>query len=119
MRKYPLYRQPCPAPAPAETPAQRRARLAALRKRREELVRELVAINRELDLAAGRNPKSLVELLAELLRGRTMSVAEATEAALKAGHRSQSRNFRFLVNVTLAESGRFKRVGWGRYTTAD
>ena len=110
-----------PRPARPKAPAKRGtesdARLAYLRDRRAALVEELAQINRELDGLAGRNPKSLADLLAELLDGRTMSVAEATEAALRAGHRSRSKNFRFMVNVTLAESGRFKRTGWGRYTT--
>jgi hypothetical protein len=66
--------------------------------------------------ARTRNETSLVETLAKALAGKTLSVDEATQAVLAAGYRSTSPELRKIVNITLSRSGRFERVGRGRYT---
>jgi hypothetical protein len=63
-----------------------------------------------------RNEQSLVEALAGVLNGKTMSVTDVAEAVQKAGYRTSAANFRTIVNQTLIKSDRFKRVGRGQYT---
>lgn len=67
----------------------------------------------------GRRPKNeqkLPDVLARVLKGKTMGVTEAAEAAKAAGYQSSSANFRNIVNQALITDGRFKRVGRGQYT---
>jgi hypothetical protein len=64
-----------------------------------------------------RNEANLVESLAKLLNGKTMSVTDIAEAVQKAGYKTTSSSFRTIVNQTLINSGRFKRVGRGQYTS--
>jgi len=65
----------------------------------------------------GGNKQSLPVLLHSILRGRTMGVAEMTDAAKKSGHKSKSKNFRAIVSVALLNHKRmFKRVSRGQYT---
>ena len=65
----------------------------------------------------GGNEKSLASVLHSLLTGRTMSVAEMTQAAKQAGHKTKSKNFRVLVSLALLKNrDKFKRVGRGQYT---
>jgi hypothetical protein len=63
-----------------------------------------------------RNEQNLVEALAGVLNGKTMSVTDVAEAVQKAGYRTSAANFRTIVNQTLIKSDRFKRVGRGQYT---
>lgn len=63
-----------------------------------------------------RNDMNLVEALAKLLKGRTMSVTDMTAAVQKAGYKTTSPNFRTIVNQTLLKSDRFKKVARGQYT---
>lgn len=63
-----------------------------------------------------RNERNLVEALAGVLNGKTMSVTDVSEAVQKAGYRTSAANFRTIVNQTLIKSDRFKRVGRGQYT---
>jgi hypothetical protein len=63
-----------------------------------------------------RNEKNLVEALAGILNGKTMSVTEVADAVQRAGYRTSAANFRTIVNQTLIKSDRFKRVGRGQYT---
>lgn len=106
-------------------------RLAA---RREKLLAEVAAIDSELaafgyeavssprSRAGGgrkrpRNEMNLVDTLTKALKGKTMGVSEAAEAATKLGYRSSSANFRNIVNQTLLKHNKvFKKVGRGQYT---
>jgi len=64
-----------------------------------------------------KNDMNLVEALEKALKGKTMGVSEAAEAAQKLGYRSSSANFRNIVNQTLLKhSDVFKKVGRGQYT---
>lgn len=63
-----------------------------------------------------RNDMNLVDALAKLLSNKTMSVTEAAEAVQQAGYKTTSASFRTIVNQTLINSGKFKRVSRGKYT---
>ena len=64
-----------------------------------------------------RNEMNLVDTLAKALKGKTMGVSEAADAAQKMGYRSSSANFRNIVNQTLLKHDDvFKKVGRGQYT---
>jgi hypothetical protein len=62
------------------------------------------------------NKEGLAESLARLLKGRSMNVTGAAAAVQKAGYLTASPNFRTIVNQTLINSGRFKRVSRGVYS---
>ncbi len=103
----------------------RHGRVGALQRRREKLVNKLREIEAKLAEAGGlgaggrvrfKNEKNLVEALAEVLKGKTMSVTEVSEAVQKAGYRTSSPSFRTIVNQTLINSGKFSRVERGQYT---
>lgn len=64
-----------------------------------------------------RNEMNLVDALAKVLDGKTMSVTDAAEAVQKAGYKSSSKTFRTIVNQTLIKSNRFKKIERGQYTT--
>lgn len=110
--------------------ARRQRELTSLHRRRSRLVEKLKTLDASIAglggmISAGpdgsrrrpRNDKNLVEALAELLDGKTMSVTEAADEVQKAGYVTTSPSFRTIVNQTLINSGRFKRVGRGLYTT--
>jgi hypothetical protein len=63
-----------------------------------------------------RNELPLVDALAKALSGKTMSVTDAAQAVQAAGYRTSAANFRTIVNQTLINSGKFKRVERGQYT---
>jgi hypothetical protein len=66
----------------------------------------------------GGNESSLVASLHSLLRGKTMGVAEMSDAVKKAGYKTSSPNFRTIVNAALITNpGKFKRVARGQYTS--
>ena len=106
-----------------------------LAARREKLLDEVAKIDAELESfgyeavsapgrrrAGGgrkrpRNDMNLVDTLAKAMKGKTMGVTEAAEAAEKLGYRSSSANFRNIVNQTLIKhTDRFKKVSRGQYT---
>ena len=63
-----------------------------------------------------RNAKSLIETLEEILRGgKPMKVGDIADAAQKSGYRSNSANFRSIVNQTLIKDKRFGSAGRGLY----
>lgn len=110
--------------------ARRQRTVSALRKRRDRLAEKLAALDAELSamgggrLASGtgfrkrpKNDSNLVDALHALLDGKTMSVTEAAEEVQKAGYKTTSPSFRTIVNQTLINSGRFKRVSRGQYTS--
>lgn len=113
----------------------RRGSVHRLQRRREQIAQRLLELDSEIESLGGsarggaaprgyghgprkrpRNDKNLVEALATLLDGKAMRVLEITEAVQQAGYRTTSPNFRTIVNQTLINSGRFKRVGRGTYT---
>lgn len=64
-----------------------------------------------------RNDMNLVDTLAKALKGKTLGVTEAADAAKKLGYKSSSANFRNIVNQTLLKHDKvFKKVGRGQYT---
>jgi len=61
-------------------------------------------------------PGSLRDVLAKVMTGKdSVTVAEALAAVLGAGYKTQAKDFRFIVNKTLARDDLFKKVGRGRY----
>lgn len=107
----------------------RRRAVPKLLRRRESLVAEVRSIDARLHalgvregaggLVARKRPRNehgLIEALHELLSGKAMSVTAAAEAVQAAGYKTTSSHFRTIVNQTLINSGKFKRVGRGIYT---
>ena len=63
-----------------------------------------------------RNEKSLLETLEDVLKGgKPMKVGDIADAAQKTGYRSNSANFRSIVNQTLIKDKRFGSAGRGLY----
>jgi hypothetical protein len=63
-----------------------------------------------------RNAKSLLETLEDVLKGgKPMKVGDIADAAQKTGYRSNSANFRSIVNQTLIKDKRFGSAGRGVY----
>jgi hypothetical protein len=123
--------------------SRRRAQAGKLRRHRDELAAEVERLRAELEALGSPNgaaprvggrggrrrgpgaprgrrmPKNkvkLVDALAALLKGRTMSVADAGAAVRKAGYRTNAKNFGAVVGFALTKSGKFRRVARGRYT---
>lgn len=112
---------------------QRRERASrTLRKQHAKLSRQLAAVERKLaaagvDVGGGgrsisgrrvrpQNKSSLAQALANLLKGKVMSVTEAAVAVKKAGYKTDSPNFRTMVNAQLLNKKLFKRESRGKYT---
>jgi len=108
---------------------QRRERgIRKLERRRERLLDELAQVDTELGavgaLGAGgrirrrpRNEMNLVDSLAVVLNGKTMSVTDVTQAVQKAGYITTAANFRTIVNQALIREKKvFKKISRGQYT---
>ena len=110
----------------------RRGVLPRLERRRGGLLGRIAALERRIIALGGalsrvrrgrqvrvrpKNTMTLVEALARALKGKTLAVREAAKAVVRTGYRTNSANFRTMVNIALIKSGRFRRVGRGRYTT--
>src|SRR5687767_756024 len=112
----------------------RRREAAELERERDKLVRRLDALDRRLGSLAGsggrsrngssggrggraRNPKSLVASMEAVLSraGKPMSVGDIVDAVQSGGYRSNSANFRGIVNQTLIKEKRFASAGRGIY----
>lgn len=107
------------------------ARRAALEKELAGIDAELAAFvgalgqrtaaARHVNRSAGARTRSanhqpLNAVLQKLLKGRTMSVTDITEAVQKSGYKSNAANFASVVNLTLLKrKDLFKRVGRGKY----
>ncbi|MGV6815124.1 MAG: hypothetical protein ACWA5W_08970 [Phycisphaerales bacterium] len=99
-----------------------------LERRREKLLAELASIDADLAAVGAlsatggvrrrpRNEMNLVDSLAKVLDGKTMSVTEVTGEVQKAGYLTTAANFRTIVNQALIrENKRFKKVSRGKYT---
>ena len=112
----------------------RRRSSARLVSRRERLLADIAAIDKKLLAAQAmlnghsgakgnigtsrrhRNAESLADSLAGVLKGKELSVTEATRAVQTAGYRTSAANFRVIVNATLLKDARFKNVARGIYT---
>jgi len=108
--------------------------LGELRRQREQLDAEIASLGGlagETTVATQRSPgrpvgarrgrggnkQSLPALLHSLLKGKTMSIPELTDAAKRAGHKSKSKNFRNVVSLAIITNRKlFKRVARGQYT---
>ena len=113
--------------------AGRRQELSAKQREHSKLLarlQELEADIRRLGGSAGRrgrggsggggtrarNAKSLIETLEDVLKGgKPMKVGDIADAAQKSGYRSNSANFRSIVNQTLIKDKRFGSAGRGVY----
>lgn len=123
--------------------ARRGKQSAGLRKRRDALLKQVAALsaqigdepsmpakggpgrprgskNRKRGTVPARprseNQTSLADALSAVLKGQTMSIAESIDAVRKAGYKSDSPNFRTMVNIALIKKDRFTRVSKGKYT---
>lgn len=113
--------------------SRRRKAIPKLIKKRQALVDQIAAIEVHVRLLqsglgeksrlAGSNRKrpkndlNLIEALSRLLTNSELSVTDATQAVQDAGYKTTAANFRTIVNQTLINSGRFRRVSRGVYTT--
>jgi hypothetical protein len=109
----------------------RRSQVAGLMRRRAKLARQLERLDAQLrdlggeiggGLAGGgrraRNAQSLVSLMESVLgkSAKPMKVGDIVSAVQARGYRSNSANFRAIVNQTLIkERKRFAQAGRGMY----
>lgn len=109
----------------------RQGALSRLESKRDRLLEQAAALDAEILALGGamggltasggirkrpRNDANLIESMAAVLKGQTMSVTEVAEAVQGAGYRTTSPNFRTIVNQQLIKSPKFKRVSRGQYT---
>lgn len=113
----------------------REREVGRLVSRRDKLMGQVEDLNKQINslggpasyggfgmTAAGRprrrphNDQSLSEALLGVLKNKTMSVTEASEAVQQAGYQTTSSSFRTIVNQTLIKDPRFKKVSRGQYT---
>ena len=112
----------------------RRREASELQRERSKLLQRLDALDRKLGALAGagtrlrngaggggggrgRNTQSLVASMEAVLArsGKPMSVGDIMEAVRAGGYRSNSANFRGIVNQTLIKEKRFTSAGRGIY----
>ena len=115
----------------------RRREMTDLQRERSKLMQRLDALDRRLGALAGsgarfrngggggggggggrsRNAKSLVASMEAVLArsGKPMAVGDIMEAVRAGGYRSNSANFRGIVNQTLIKEKRFTSAGRGIY----
>lgn len=114
--------------------SRRGRRVKALERRYFKLHAKLESLRGEIESIGGtvtaggvvvtgrkraQNDTNLVEALAKVLKGRTLSVTELTDAVQKAGYKTTSRTFRTIVNQALIKhTDRFKKVSRGMYTAS-
>ena len=106
--------------------AQRRNRVNKLMKQREKLEAKMDALDQEIASLGGnghgrrtraRNDMSLVDAIEAVMQqgGKPMRVGDITDAVQAAGYRSNSANFRGIVNQTLIKDKRFSQAERGLY----
>jgi hypothetical protein len=103
----------------------RRRKVATLERERGRLKKRLDELDRKIvSLSGGRggggraqNPMSLVAAMTSALgsAGKPLSVGEILQKVQSAGYRSNSANFRALINQTLIKEKRFVSAGRGIY----
>lgn len=114
----------------------RQRQVSGLQRKRQTLLKRLEKLDEQLSglgvgVATGRvarggtgrvrpqNKVSLVEALAAVLKGKTMTVSNAAEAVKKSGYKTNAANFRVMVNQAFIKHRNiFKKVSHGHYTTA-
>ena len=108
----------------------RQGMASSLVRKRNKLAAKLAALDAKIEsvgghLPAGRGPgrprgqnsSTLAGALATLLKGKTMSVTDMAEEVQKAGYKTNSPNFRTIVNpAMIAHKDLFRRVSRGKYT---
>jgi hypothetical protein len=106
----------------------RQSQVKKLQKQRAKLERKLDAIDERLRQLGGsggrgrggaraRNDQSLIEVIESVLKssGKAMKVGDIADAAQAKGYRSNSANFRGIVNQTLIKDKRFSAASRGMY----
>ena len=102
----------------------RRSELNKLRRQRTDLEKRMNALDRQITRIEGRggngrvrNPRSLNDTIEQVLRqaGKPVKVAEIVAGVLRTGYRSNSANFRGIVNQTLIKDKRFGASERGMY----
>ena len=122
--------------------ARRERRLPMLKRQQAELLRKLDEVEAQIDAIGGggksgrkssgrpvgrpvgsgvgrkrpRNTMNLEDALAKTLKGKTMSVTDATSAVKASGYKTTAANFRTIVNATLLKSKKIKKISRGQYT---
>jgi len=106
----------------------RHRKLNKLKGRREKLYEQIAEIDAELSsfgalgstgavLRRPKNAMNLVDSIAVLLDGKTMSVTDISELVIKRGYKTTAANFRTIVNQALIrETNIFKKISRGQYT---
>jgi hypothetical protein len=105
--------------------SKRRKEVERLRKRRETLQGRIDNIDEEIAALGGnsagggraRNERPLADVIHEVLqeRGQAMKVADIADAVQSTGYRSNSANFRGIVNQMLLKDKRFTSPGRSYY----
>lgn len=108
----------------------RRSELAKLTKARSKLARKLSQLDNRIASLGGargrngggggarvRNEKSLNDMIASVLgkTSKAMAVGDIESAVRAGGYRSNSANFRGIVNQSLIKDKRFSSAGRGLY----
>lgn len=110
--------------------ARRQRRVGGLMRRRDRFMTKVRALDAQISELGGavggagmisvrkrpKNEMNLVQSLSQVLKDKTMSVTEVAEAVQKFGYQTTSPSFRTIVNQTLINSGKFKRISRGKYT---
>jgi hypothetical protein len=112
--------------------SRRQRHVTTLERRRQRLLQRVASIDEQIRANGGsngvahglgkrsraRNDMSLIDALAQTLKGKTLSVTDAAEAVQQDGYKTTSPNFRTMVNAALLNKKKFKRVARGQYTAA-
>ena len=106
----------------------RRSELAKLQKQRGKIARKLAQLDSRIASLGGarglggagsrvRNEKSLNDMIVAVLgkSGKAMGVGDIESAVRSGGYRSNSANFRGIVNQSLIKDKRFTSAGRGLY----
>jgi hypothetical protein len=104
----------------------RRSSLTKLERKRAKLVKQLDALDSEIGSLGGstkgrggrvKSAKSLVQTMVDVLssKGGPMKVADITDAVKATGYKTNSDNFRGIVNQTLIKEKQFVSPARGTY----
>ena len=104
----------------------RQRRIPALDRKREKLLEQLEAVDKDIATLSGmtggsirkrpRNKMPLGDSLVKVLsKTKAKRVADIVVAVQKAGYKTSAKNFSTIVNQTLIKDKRFKKSGRGHY----
>jgi hypothetical protein len=109
----------------------KRSEVGKLQKQRANVLKKLSAIDRKIERAGGsisggmgmtsggrvRNAQSLNDTIEAVLKsaGKALSVGDILDGVQSSGYRSNSANFRGIINQTLIKDKRFGQVQRGVY----